>query len=329
MRNRNVLSQALIGLTGSAVIMGVILAAVRFNDLPFVKDGYVLDARFGEVGGLEEGGPVLVSGARVGRVDAIDLDRGVVTVALRVEDRDLRLGGATRAEIVTTTLLGQAGVWLEPSGDGELGDGDTIGLRRTSSPYDITAALSDLTTTTGQIDVKRLSSSLRTLSGTFDETSGDVKRALTGIDSIATAVSDNDEALQQLLDRATRVSGVLAKRDRQVATLLDSGQSLLEQLNDRQQVVTNLLDDAVGLSAQLSAVARENRKILGPSLTELNKVIAVLNENKENLQKAIVGLRGYATNFGDAIGSGPWFDAYIQNLTAPGTLAPVISEFLQ
>lgn len=329
MRNRNVLTQALIGLGGTAVVVALVVGAIRFTDLPFIKDGYVLDASFAEVGGLEKGDPVLVSGATIGLVDSIKLDRGVVKVELRVKNRDLRLGDTTQAKIVTTTLLGQAGVQLEPAGQGKLAGGDAIGIKRTSSPYDITAALSDLTTETSEIDVERLSSSLTTLSGTFKNTPGDVKKALTGVDSIATAVSDNDAALQQLLDRATRVSGVLAKRDKQVSTLLSSGQSLLKQLNDRQKVITDLLDDAEALSGQLTAVARENEKVLGPSLTQLNKVIDVLNDNKQNLQKAIVGLRGYATNFGDAIGSGPWFDAYIQNLTSPGTLAPVISEFLQ
>jgi phospholipid/cholesterol/gamma-HCH transport system substrate-binding protein len=328
-RNRNGLTQAVIGFVGTACVAALVLAAIRFSDLPFVRDGYVLDASFVEAGGLETGDPVLVSGATVGTVDSIDLDRGVVRIALRVKNGDLRLGDTTEAKIVTTTLLGQAGVQLDPSGEGAMGAGDTIGVDRTSSPYDITAALSDLTTEASAIDVEQLSSSLTTLSGTFKDTPDDVKQALSGLDSIASAVSDNDEALQQLLDRASRVTGVLADRDQKVATLLSSGQSLLRQLNARQQVVTDLLDDAGSLSAQLSAVARENDAVLGPSLTQLNKVIAVLNDNKKNLQKAIIGLRGYATNFGDALGTGPWFDAYIQNLTSPGTLAPVISEFLQ
>ena len=42
----------------------------------------------------------------------------------------------------------------------------------------------------------------------------------------------------------------------------------------------------------------------------------------------MTGLRGYATAFGDAASTGPWFDAYIQNLTDPATLAPVLSGIL-
>lgn len=329
MKQRNATTRAILGLSGTLVLVALVVGAMRFSSLPFIQDGYVLQATFAEAGGLEAGDPVIVSGATVGKVDSIDLDRGVVKVALRVKDKDVRLGSTTTADIVTTTLLGQAGVKLRPRGQGSLADGDVIPVKRTGSPYDITSALSDLTTESSQIDVEQLSRSLTTLSGTFQDTPDDVKKALAGVDSISRAVNENDRALQQLLDRAGRVSGVLAERDQQVSTLLQSGQSLLEQLNARQAVVTNLLSDATRLSVQLTAVSRENEKVLGPALTQLNQVIKVLNENKTNLQKTIVGARNYATGFGEAVSSGPFFDAYVQNLTSPGTLVPLLSGLLQ
>lgn len=54
-------------------------------------------------------------------------------------------------------------------------------------------------------------------------------------------------------------------------------------------------------------------------------MVTLLNRNKAALQDAITGLRGYVTGFGEAISTGPWFDAYIQNLTSPGTLVPIVS----
>ena len=54
----------------------------------------------------------------------------------------------------------------------------------------------------------------------------------------------------------------------------------------------------------------------------------VLNRNRKAIQDTVTGLRGYATAFGDAASTGPWFDAYIQNLTDPATLAPVLSGIL-
>jgi phospholipid/cholesterol/gamma-HCH transport system substrate-binding protein len=69
--------------------------------------------------------------------------------------------------------------------------------------------------------------------------------------------------------------------------------------------------------------------VLKPALAELDKVVDQLNANKKNLQETIDGVASYATELGEAVATGPFFDAYVQNLTAPATLAPVISGLLQ
>ena len=124
------------------------------------------------------------------------------------------------------------------------------------------------------------------------------------------------------------MTGVLADRDRQVASLLTAGQSLFAELNARQRVIDELLVSAQTLADQLRAVLDENAKVIGPALRQLNDIVDVLNSNKKAIQDTIVGLRGYATAFGDAASTGPWFDAYIQNLTDPATLSPILSGVL-
>jgi phospholipid/cholesterol/gamma-HCH transport system substrate-binding protein len=125
------------------------------------------------------------------------------------------------------------------------------------------------------------------------------------------------------------VTTVLADRDEQIASLLGAGHSLLAELSARRHVVIGLLNSARALADQLRATMQETDDVLGPALAELDDVVGILNENKENLQASITGLQGYATAFGEAVASGPWFDAYIQNLTSPTTLAPVLSEVTQ
>ncbi|NHA01242.1 hypothetical protein G5V59_19050 [Nocardioides sp. W3-2-3] len=73
---------------------------------------------------------------------------------------------------------------------------------------------------------------------------------------------------------------------------------------------------------------KENARVIGPALRQANDIVGVLNRNKKAIQDTVVGLRGYATAFGDAASTGPWFDAYIQNLTDPATLAPILSGIL-
>ncbi|GGR74161.1 phospholipid/cholesterol/gamma-HCH transport system substrate-binding protein [Nocardioides luteus] len=313
------------GLIGTMAIALVVTASLNYDKLPLVGGGNVIHAAFDEVGGLKDGDAVTVSGARVGKVRDVRLDGDEAVADLVLTDREVELGSSTEARITTVTLLGRAAVELVPSGGGRLGPGDTIPTSRTSSPYNLTATLNELTTTTADIDKDQLAGALDQASKALSGTRDDVGPALKGVTDLTAAVEENEDELRALLARAARVSDVLASRNEQIETLLVSGESLLEQLNARQAVVVSLLASVQDLSTQLRGLVEDNRATLGPALDQVDAVVTVLNRNKAALQAAITGLRGYVTGIGEAISTGPWFDAYIQNLTSPGTLAPIVS----
>ena len=316
------------GLMGTMLIVLVVLASLNLNRLPLVGNSEVIHARFAEAGGLRGGDSVVVSGAEIGKVREVTLEDGVVEADLALTDPDVELGDQTEARIITTTLLGRAAVELVPAGGGDLEAGETIPVERTDSPYSITSALNQLTTESGQIDKEALQRAIDQASSVLEGSQGSVGPALRGITDISKAIAANDDQLATLLDRATRVTGVLADRDQRVASLLTAGESLFAELDARQRVVDDLLSSAQALAAQLRAVLEENAQVIGPALRQLNDIVAVLNRNKKAIQDTLVGLRGYATAFGDAASTGPWFDAYIQNLTDPATLAPILSGIL-
>lgn len=316
------------GLVGTVVIVLVVLASLNLNRLPLVGNSDVIHARFAEAGGLRGGDSVMVSGAEVGKVRDVVLEDGVVEADLVLTDADVELGDLTEARIVTTTLLGRAAVELVPAGDGGLEAGDTIPVERTDAPYSITSALNRLTTESGEIDKAALQRAIDQASGVLEGSRDSVGPALRGITDISRAIAANDEQLATLLDRATRVTDVLADRDQEIASLLTAGESLFAELDARQRVIEALLESAQMLADQLQGVLEENTQVIGPALRQLNGIVEVLNRNRKAIQDTLVGLRGYATAFGDAASTGPWFDAYIQNLTDPATLAPILSGIL-
>ncbi|GAA3520355.1 MCE family protein [Nocardioides daeguensis] len=318
-----------LGLLGTLVVAALVVAALRLDSLPLVGDNDLVRADFGEVGGLTPGDDVIISGATVGKVKEVELDGAKVRVGFTLADRTADLGDRTEAKIVTVTLLGHAALELVPGGEGEFDRDRTIPVERTSSPYDVTSALGDLATEVDEIDVDQLSASLTSISRTFENTPQDVRRALAGIDQVAANLGDNAQVLQQLLDRSARVSGVLADRNEQVTTLLTAGQSLFTQVQDREAVLVSLLTEVRQLARTVRAVMRENDADLGPALKELTALTQQLNRNRKNILGAIDGLRGYAYPFAEAVSSGPFFDAYIQNLTAPTTLLPIVSGLVQ
>jgi len=317
------------GLIGTLGIIFVVFLSLNYNRLPLVGNSDVIHADFAEAGGLKGGDLVMISGAEVGKVRSVHLDGNNVVADLVLTGGAPKLGGSTKARIITITLLGRAAVELVPGGTGTLKAGDTIPRERTTSPYNITSALNELTTTTQSIDKEQLAAALRESTGTLDGTKDDIGPALRGITQVSSAVATNDEELRSLLARASRVTDVLSNRNDKIDTLLGSGGSLLKELDARQDVVVRLLASVKELSAQLSGVVGENKATIGPALDQLNSIVNVLNANKASLQGALTGLNGYATAFGEAVSTGPWFDAYIHNLTAPSSLVPILSGVLQ
>ena len=82
------------------------------------RDGYVVTARFDNIGGLKPRSPVRSAGVTVGRVTSIVLDgktfQGVVTMEL---DRSVQFPRDSSAKILTSGLLGDQYVGIEPGGD--------------------------------------------------------------------------------------------------------------------------------------------------------------------------------------------------------------------
>lgn len=317
------------GIVGTLVLALVMLVTFEFDRLPFVDNGTSYSAEFAEAGQLVEGDKVIVSGVAVGTVNRISLAKGHVLVEFSIDSGDQVLGSRSRARISTQTLLGKAGLEIDSAGSGSLADGARIPLERTTPPYDITNALSDLTATTADINIPALAKALTTVSGTFRGTPAQLRAALRGLSRVSQTIASRDAALQNLLADSNAVTTVLAQRNAKITSLLGTGTDLLAGLNARRQDIVDLLSRATALGQQLTILVQNNAKVLGPALDQVNKAIALLNRNKKNLQETIDGLRNYSVGLGEAVASGPFFDAYVQNLTAPTTVVPILSGLLK
>ena len=81
--------------------------------------GLQLSATFDEIGGLKKRAQVVIGGVRVGQVKSIDLaDDFRARVTLEVDDQ-LALPADTSASILTSGVLGDQYIALEPGGDPE------------------------------------------------------------------------------------------------------------------------------------------------------------------------------------------------------------------
>ena len=309
-RERN---PVIIGAVSLAVIAAMILAAFRAEDLPLIGGGDTYYASFSEAGGLKANDEVRVAGVRVGKVQAVELNGGHVQVEFTVED-GVDFGPSTGASIKVKTLLGAMFLALEPDGQGQLDEGAVIPVARTSSPYDVVDAFSGLADTSERIDTDQLATSLDTLSGLMRDTPEEFQAALRGMSALSQNIAARDEQLNELLGNMEKVSKVLADRNGDLIELMEDGDKLFRALVARREAVHDLLVATSELSKELTLLVRQTRADLKPALDHLDSVVDMLNKNQENLDNSLRLMAPFYRVFANTLGTGPWFDTYIQNL---------------
>ena len=121
-------------LVGLFVLLGILgllflaLKAANLGSFTSSADTYTLTAKFDNIGGLKVRAPVRSAGVTVGRVTSITLDpktyQGVVKLDMQ---RGVQFPSDSSARILTSGLLGDQYVGIEPGGDEKnLGAGDVI-----------------------------------------------------------------------------------------------------------------------------------------------------------------------------------------------------------
>ncbi|MBY9074731.1 MCE family protein [Nocardioides sp. WL0053] len=309
-RERN---PVIVGAVSLAVITAMIMAAFRAEDLPLIGGGDTYYAAFSEAGGLKANDEVRVAGVRVGKVQSVDLDGDHVRVEFTVE-RGVDFGAETAANIKVKTLLGAMYLALDPAGSGQLEEGAEIPRERTTSPYDVVDAFEGLASTSERIDTDRLATSLDTLSTLMQDTPEEFRGALRGMSALSQNIAARDAQLNELLGNMQKVSKVLADRNGDLVTLMEDGDKLFRALVARREAVHNLLVATSQLSRELTLLVRQTRADLKPALDNLDSVVDMLNRNQENLDNSLRLMAPFYRVFANTLGTGPWFDTYIQNL---------------
>jgi phospholipid/cholesterol/gamma-HCH transport system substrate-binding protein len=312
----------IIGSVGIVAIGGLVLAALNYQNLPFINQGTSVSAYFADAGGLRTGNGVEVSGFPVGKVSSIELDGHGVLVKFNV-GKNIRLGDRTEVGIKTKGLLGSKILDVIPRGDGQLKG--PIPIERTISPFQLPDALGDLATTISGLDTNQLSGSLAMLAQTFANTPPDLKDAVQGVARLAQTLDERDAQVRRLLDNAAKATGVLAKRTDQIVSLVRDTNALLAQLRTQSAALDHIWTNISAVSRQLKGFIAENRQQLRPALDKLNGVLAIVEKRKERVQQAIPLINNYVMSLGESVSSGPFFKAYVVNLLPGQFVQPFIS----
>lgn len=309
------------GLIGALLVVMVIAVGLSPERIGNWFNGIRYAAVFTEAGGLTAGADVKIAGVKVGTVDAVSLSHGDARVDFTIRS-GVGLGTQTTAHIRTGTLLGQRILTLESYGDGTMRPRAVIPASRTSSPYSLTEAVSDLTSNTGGTDLSMLNESLDTLSDTINQVAPQLGPTFDGLTRLSASINGRNAQVGTLLEHAADVTKILAQRSQQVNTLLLDGNDLLAVLVERRQAIVSLLNDTSALAKQLDGLVKDNESKLAPTLEKLNSLTDVLQRNRDNINKALPGLSKYEVTVGETVANGPGYNALVANLDLAEYLQP-------
>jgi phospholipid/cholesterol/gamma-HCH transport system substrate-binding protein len=212
-------------------------------------------------------------------------------------------------------LLGTKFLNLTPEGPGKMASGSTIPQSRTRTTYDVVSTLDQLTTTTEQLDTDQLASALETLAGTIDASAPEIHESFTGISRLSASIASRNQEVEQLLAHADDVTKLLDERKGDLVTLMKQGDAVFQELQLRKQAIHRLLVNARLLADTLKGIADDNKAEIGAALADLHEVTSNLRRQKDRIEATVHYLEPYASVLINVLGTGPWFDAYVPNLT--------------
>ncbi|EYT65074.1 mammalian cell entry protein [Dietzia sp. UCD-THP] len=302
-----------IGAWGALGAVALMAISLNYDRIPYVNGTRNATAYVADAAGLNTGDAVQVAGMNVGSVRGIDLDGDRVRVRFAI-DTDVALGADTSAQIKTDSILGRRALGVFSDGRGDLPD-NTIPLERTSVPYSLTSALGDLSDTVEAMDTEKVDEALTVIAETMEGSSPEIRGALDGITRLSASLNQRDEGVRQLLEKAAGTTDVLGQRSEQINQLMVDGNVLFTQLDLRRRALSELIVNIDELARQLSGLVQDNEAQLGPALDKLERVSDLLIRNKDDIDLGLRRIVPYSTALSEAVASGPWFNAYVSNLS--------------
>jgi phospholipid/cholesterol/gamma-HCH transport system substrate-binding protein len=208
----------LLVIVGSAVLMFMTFAVGKYEFGG--PKGYVLQAAFDSVAGLDEKSSVRMAGVKIGMVEKVDLEDSRARVTLRINP-DVKIVRGAEAMIKTMGLLGEKYVefvpvktaW-RPEGKPYYTDGERV--QATVSPSDVDRLVNQLSAIAD--DIKQVTASLRQVFGTergarsMEDILNDLRQTMANIKDFShTLQGDGGELIVRLNELVASLNGVVGE----------------------------------------------------------------------------------------------------------------------
>lgn len=242
---------------GLIIILSIIIlifGLAFLKEYSFRKEKYEIVSLFDTVMGLEKGDPVIVSGLRVGKVQAMHLKEDKVEVMLSIDAR-YRFPEDSKAILKNLTLLGEKAIEIKRGRSSEILPASAV-IEGT-----LEADIFELTEAAAPIG-EDLAVLLKRFRSTFnDEAQSNIQRSLRNIESISSEVSQNIDHDMENLRTAIQGLSITANNLKDLTN--PKGKNIDE-------ILANLEESSVNLQ-KASARIRNSSTSLEKILSHLEK----------------------------------------------------------
>ena len=296
-----------LGIVAAGVIVVLVLGALGFGTLGLGQARYA--AEFAHSGDLRVGDPVRVAGMDIGAVTQEKIESDHVLVSFRI-DRDVELGGDTRATIKLATLLGGRYLELTPAGTGELSR-SRIPLAHTAVPYDLQTVIQTGTPLLEELDPAKLQAALRAVSNNLRGEGPRISAALDGLSRLSAVVVARRDQVAHLITSADTVTQLVNQRSDRLFALMGQSDQLLRELLRRREVIRGMLNDLASLTSELRKTIDENQSQVGSLLDNARELTEVLRKQDDSVDRALELIAPAGRYLDNAFGNGPYLEAYL------------------
>lgn len=298
---------------GSLTTM-VLLVVGAFLITPLTQHTFPITAEFSDAAGVSKGAPVRMAGVQIGKVASVKPDRihGRVIVGLSIND-GVRLGPQTRAEVALATLLGSKYVRLSGKvQEPVLKSHAVIPNDRTATPYDVFEVTKVATQRIEATDNEKLNQLIKQLAVVTEGKEESIRKLITGIARMSTAIAARDDQLDSLIARADTISDTLASKDQTLVALLDQSDGILRVLANRHDALASGIHEASAAFGQLSSIVGAHKAEIDGLLDFLHPTIDILDRRQADLDRSLNWLGTGAYGLALAPSHGAWSDVYIR-----------------
>jgi len=263
----------------SIFLVQVFIAALGLRIVPQIHPPYRMSADFTEALGVRVGQQVLVNGAVVGQVQAVDVQDGHAHLNFAFDEGKGPVHRNVTVAITPTSSVGHPVVDIEDPGTGSLlPSGGNIGLSQTVTPIYVDDIVSSMTADPRagfQTIFRQLGAGVAGRGQDIRAVTADTRAFLAGLTPISEQLSTDSAQLAGVLEHSHAVMGQLA--DSNIDALIGDAGRFGATVNAQSQRLGPTLDAAITDLSTLNQAFSGNEPAAMASLTKLPPALDQLN----------------------------------------------------